>query len=43
MPLENAIKNPHELLSNLNELHPSDIAFSLKKSNKKSTDDFIMF
>ncbi|WP_044417641.1 magnesium transporter [Halarcobacter anaerophilus] len=40
MPLENAIKNPHELLSNLNELHPSDIAFSLKKIEQESTDDF---
>jgi len=40
MPLEDAIKNPNELLSNLNELHPSDIAFSLKKIEQESTDDF---
>lgn len=37
---ENAIKNPHELLERLGELHPSDIAYSLKKIQKESTDDF---
>ncbi|RXJ69665.1 magnesium transporter [Halarcobacter ebronensis] len=40
MPSENAIKNPHELLERLNELHPSDIAYSLKKIEKESEDDF---
>lgn len=40
MPIENAIKNPHELLENLNELHPSDIAYSLKKIENESEDDF---
>ncbi|QKF82824.1 magnesium transporter [Halarcobacter ebronensis] len=40
MSSENAIKNPHELLERLNELHPSDIAYSLKKIEKESEDDF---
>lgn len=37
---ENAIKNPEELLEKLHELHPSDIAYSLKKIENESTDDF---
>lgn len=40
MAIENAIKNPHELLESLNELHPSDIAYSLKKIEQESADDF---
>ncbi len=40
MPTENAIKNPHELLEKLNDLHPSDIAYSLKKIEKESEEDF---
>jgi len=35
-----AIKNPKELLSKIEELHPSDIAYSLKKINKKSHEEF---
>ena len=40
MANEDAIKNPHELLERLNDLHPSDIAYSLKKIEKESEDDF---
>ena len=40
MPSENAIKNPNELIEKLNELHPSDIAYSLKKIEKESKEDF---
>ncbi len=40
MPNEHAIKNPEELLSKIHELHPSDIAFSLKKIEQNSEDDF---
>jgi len=37
---EHIITNPEKLLENLNELHPSDIAHSLKKIEKDSTEDF---
>ena len=40
MPLEDLIKDPNELLEQLESLHPSDIANSLKKIEKKSVDDF---
>jgi magnesium transporter len=40
MPNKNAIKNPEELLNNLHKLHPSDIAYSLKKIEQKSEKDF---
>ena len=40
MPKENAIKNPNELLEQLNNLHPSDIAYSLKKIENESEEDF---
>lgn len=40
MPNKNAIKNPEELLKNLHKLHPSDIAYSLKKIEQKSEKDF---
>ncbi|XPV69365.1 MAG: magnesium transporter [Halarcobacter sp.] len=37
---EIVIKNPDKLLKKLNDLHPSDIAYSLKKIEKHSTEDF---
>lgn len=37
----NAIRDPKELLNSLEDLHPSDIAYSLKKIEQKSEDDFI--
>ena len=40
MPSENAIKDPGKLLEKLDELHPSDIAYSLKKIESNSEDDF---
>ena len=40
MPNENAIKDPIELLKKINKLHPSDIAYSLKKIEQKSEKDF---
>ncbi|WP_072681556.1 magnesium transporter [Arcobacter sp. LA11] len=40
MPNENAIKDPIKLLGKINELHPSDIAYSLKKIEQKSEEDF---
>lgn len=40
MITEDAIKNPEELLEKLNDLHPSDIAYSLKKIENESVDDF---
>ena len=40
MPLEDLIKDPNKLLEQLESLHPSDIANSLKKIEKKSVDDF---
>lgn len=40
MPHEELIKDPHKLLEGLDSLHPSDIANSLKKIEKESTDDF---
>jgi len=40
MTIEQAIKDPTELLEKINELHPSDIAYSLKKIEKESTEDF---
>ena len=40
MPNENAIKDPIKLLEKINELHPSDIAYSLKKIEQKSEKDF---
>lgn len=41
MPIENIYRDPDELLKNLDELHPSDIAHSLKKIENKSEEDFI--
>ncbi len=41
MPQENIIRDPQELLKSLEELHPSDIANSLKKIEQKSENDFI--
>ncbi len=41
MPQENAIKNPEELLEKLDDLHPSDIAYSLKKIENESSENFI--
>ena len=41
MPHENIIRDPNELLKSLEELHPSDIANSLKKIEQKSEEDFI--
>ena len=38
---KNIEKNPNELLKKIENLHPSDVAASLKKINKKSHDDFI--
>lgn len=40
MQNENAIKDPIKLLEKINELHPSDIAYSLKKIEQKSEEDF---
>lgn len=40
MQQENIIRDPKELLENLEELHPSDIAYSLKKIQQNSEDDF---
>ncbi len=41
MTQEKAIKNPQELLSKVYELHPSDIAYSLKKIENESVEDFL--
>lgn len=41
MPSSNLIKDPKKLLENLENLHASDIAYSLKKIHKKSEDDFV--
>ncbi len=41
MAQEKAIKNPQELLDKANDLHPSDIAYSLKKIENESTEDFL--
>ncbi len=41
MPQENIIRDPQELLKSLEELHPSDIANSLKKIEQKNEADFI--
>lgn len=41
MPIETIIRNPEKLLQNLDELHPSDIANSLKKIQQKSEEDFL--
>lgn len=38
--MEEHIKDPNELLNSIEELHPSDIAHSLKKIYKNNTDDF---
>ena len=40
MQNDEIIKDPKKLLENLDSLHPSDIANSLKKIEKKSVDDF---
>jgi magnesium transporter len=40
MPQENIIRDPKELLETIEELHPSDIAYSLKKIQQNSEDDF---
>ncbi|MGB0990657.1 MAG: magnesium transporter [Halarcobacter sp.] len=40
MPNDETIKDPQKLLENLDSLHPSDIANSLKKIEKNSVDDF---
>lgn len=40
MPQENIIRDPQELLESLENLHPSDVANSLKKIEQKSEDDF---
>ncbi|AXH15650.1 magnesium transporter [Malaciobacter mytili] len=40
MQNENIIKDPNELLEKLDNLHPSDIAYSLKKIENESEDDF---
>lgn len=40
MPHDEIIKDPLKLLENINSLHPSDIANSLKKIENESTDDF---
>jgi len=42
MKSKQIVKNTQELLKNLEELHPSDIAHSLKKINKKNSDDFFL-
>ncbi len=38
---KNIEQNPTELLKKIENLHPSDVALSLKKINKKNSDDFI--
>lgn len=40
MPQDQIIKDPNKLLEELEHLHPSDIANSLKKIEKNSEDDF---
>ena len=40
MPREEVIKDPKELLEKIESLHPSDIAHSLKKIEKNSTEEF---
>ena len=40
MSQDQIIKDPNKLLEELENLHPSDIANSLKKIEKESTDDF---
>ncbi|WP_419769234.1 MAG: magnesium transporter [Candidatus Marinarcus sp.] len=40
MQTEDYIKEPNELLDKIDSLHPSDIAYSLKKIYKTSSDDF---
>ncbi len=40
MPQDIIIKDPTKLLEQLDNLHPSDVANSLKKIEKKSEDDF---
>ena len=40
MSQDQIIKDPNKLLEELEHLHPSDIANSLKKIEKESTDDF---
>ncbi|KAB7886446.1 magnesium transporter [Poseidonibacter ostreae] len=40
MPQDEIIKEPNKLLEELENLHPSDIANSLKKIEKKSEEDF---
>jgi magnesium transporter len=40
MPQDEIIKEPKKLLEELENLHPSDIANSLKKIEKNSTEDF---
>ncbi len=40
MPQDNIIKDPKELLKKIDELHPSDIADSLKKIENDSEEDF---
>ncbi len=41
MQNKNAIRDPKKLLALIEELHPSDIAYNLKKIEQKSEDDFI--
>lgn len=38
---KDVIKNPEELLEKIENLHPSDIAYSLKKIEQNSEEDFI--
>ena len=40
MPQEEIIKDPHKLLEDVDSIHPSDIADSLKKIEKDSEEDF---
>ncbi len=40
MATEEVIKDPEELLEKIQDLHPSDIAHSLKKIEKNSTEEF---
>lgn len=40
MPQDKVIKDPQELLEKVEELHPSDIAVSLKKIENESSEDF---
>ena len=42
MPQDVIIKEPNKLLEELENLHPSDIANSLKKIEKRSEDDFFI-